>query len=92
VEHFETIAYLVLSEIGASYMKECTRSPCFLSQFLKPFCFNIHCLYAPRLNLRTLFCGLTNFGWLCSIQGRGERIWAPVKKERTSPHTARADG
>jgi len=31
--------------------------------------------------LRTLFFGLTPFGWLRSIQGRGERIWVPVKKK-----------
>jgi hypothetical protein len=35
--------------------------------------------------LRTLFLGLTPFGRLRSIQGRGERIWAPVKKGTPPP-------
>jgi hypothetical protein len=35
--------------------------------------------------VRTLFFGLTIFGWLRSIQGRGERMWAPVQKKWTPP-------
>ena len=50
----------------------------------KPFCFNIPCPYAPRLNLRTLFRGLTPFGWLRSIQGVGVWVWAPEKKKKKS--------
>lgn len=55
---------------------------CLYPTFLKPFCFNNPCPYAPRLNLRTLFFGLTSFGWLHAIRGRRERVWAPEKKNR----------